>query len=126
MMGSRAISGSLATKLRNAVMACTHPHGLVHVDVQDVGPAAHLFESHRERSSESPALMRLANFFEPETLVRSPMRNEVRLGPDGQGVQPPGAGPRARFRPTSRDTPCTACAIARMWSGVVPQHPPRC
>jgi len=48
MMGRRAISGSLATKLRNAVMACTESSMASSCLTSDVGSAAHLFERHRE------------------------------------------------------------------------------
>ena len=49
-------------------------HALVHVDVEDVGAAAHLIERDLggARPSRSPATSR-AKRFEPVTLVRSPI-----------------------------------------------------
>ena len=47
MIGSRAISGSVAMKFRNVGHRLLGvEHALVHVDVEDVGAAAHLIERH--------------------------------------------------------------------------------
>ena len=48
MIGTRAISGSVAMRFRNVVIAASRvEHALVHVDVEDVGAAAHLLERDR-------------------------------------------------------------------------------
>ena len=50
MIGSRATSGSVATRFRNVVIACSRVEQVgVHVDVEEVRAAAHLVERDVER-----------------------------------------------------------------------------
>ena len=54
MIGTRAISGSVAMQVeerRHRLLAVEH--ALVHVDVEDVGAAAHLLARDRERAVRS-------------------------------------------------------------------------
>ena len=57
MIGSRATSGSVATRFRNVVIACGAVEQVgVHVDVEEVRAAAHLLERDLERLLELAAL----------------------------------------------------------------------
>ena len=79
--GTRAISGSVAIRLRN----CRHgllgvEHAFVHVHVEEVRPAAHLVEGDLHRRGVVPFLIRLAKRREPVTLVRSPIMVKFESG----------------------------------------------
>ena len=57
MIGSRATSGSVATRLRKVVIACDAVEQVgVHVHVEEVRAAAHLLERDVERVLEVAAL----------------------------------------------------------------------
>jgi hypothetical protein len=49
MMGTRAMSGSLAIRFRTHHGGLAVQHGLVHVDVDDLRAVFHLLAGHRER-----------------------------------------------------------------------------
>ena len=74
----------------------------------------------------SPALIKLRNFAEPATFVRSPIIWKFDSGRIASGSSPlkyETSSPEKSG--TSRGAlPSTAFAISRMWSGVVPQQPP--
>ena len=68
--------------------------------------------------------MSLAKRAEPVTLVRSPMLTKSVSGLTTSGSSPASAVWRSRSGGRRGGTPSTACAMARIWSGVVPQQPP--
>ena len=78
MIGTRAISGSVATRFRNVrhrLLAVEH--ALVHVDVEHVGAAAHLLERDLDRARCSrPPRSGARKRAEPVTFVRSPIRTK--------------------------------------------------
>src|SRR2546426_4204111 len=75
-------------------------------------------------ASYSPLNTSLANMGEPVTLVRSPMLTKLVSGRIVNGSRPLnrvyGSGQAGTLGLQSR----TASAIAAIWAGVVPQHPP--
>jgi hypothetical protein len=64
------------------------------------------------------------NCAEPVTLVRSPTLTKLISGESTQGSSPDRRVYGGSFAGTRGGTPATACAIARMCAGVVPQQPP--
>ena len=63
-------------------------HALVHVDVDDVGAAAHLVERHlRARPRSRPPGSARAKRFEPVTLVRSPIIRKLLSGRDRERLE---------------------------------------
>ena len=63
-------------------------HALVHVDVDDVGAAAHLIERDLEGGLVVRSfLIRLRKRAEPVTFVRSPTMMKFASGMDGQGLE---------------------------------------
>jgi hypothetical protein len=116
MMGSRAISGSLATRFRNAVMAATESSmASSMLTSSTLAPPRTCSRATASAAAKSPALIKLANFLEPETLVRSPMRMKFDSGRTVSTSSPAKRKGCARFSGRRRgDTPFTVCAIARM------------
>ena len=68
--------------------------------------------------------MSLANLAEPVTLVRSPTFTKFVFGPTFMGSSPDSRSSGATSGIRRGATPSTACAMAAMWAGVVPQQPP--
>ena len=79
-------------------------HALVHVDVDDVGAAAHLVERDGRRAGPVLAFTSRSNFFEPVTLVRSPIIWKLVSGRIDERLQAGQA--RQAGRPACRRRPC--------------------
>ena len=153
MIGTRSdlrLGGDQPEETRHARLGVEHP--LVHVDVDDVGAAAHLIEGDvGGLRVVRPSLMRRAKRRDPVTLVRSPIIVKLLSGRTGEPLEAAELGdpwpspsatsgrqsgrrpspaelgdPPAPRRPAAdaAATSATASATARMCSGVVPQHPP--
>ena len=125
MMGTRAMSGSAATRFRKRVIAASESRSPSSMLTSMIcAPPSTWSRATLSASSYCPARMNLANFGEPVTFVRSPMFTKLRSGRNVSGSRPLsrryGSG-RGIVRGWSGRT---ASAIARMCSGVVPQHPP--
>ena len=125
MIGSRATSGSVATTLRNVVIARS-----------ESSRSASMFTSRRfapprtcssATSTEpwkSSASTRRRNRAEPVTFVRSPIITKPVSGPISNGSRP--LNRVLRFPPGTclGARPLDTSAMARTCSGVVPQQPP--
>ena len=124
--GTRAISGSVAIRLRNLVISCS-----------DSSMASSMFTSMmlappRTWSTAtsvaavtSSDLISRANRLDPVTLVRSPTTRKLLSSRTVNVSSPLNRDAHVARAGTRRgSTPSTAFAIARIWSGVVPQHPP--
>jgi hypothetical protein len=74
MIGTRAMSGSVAIRFRKRTIAASRPveHALVHVDVDDLAPFSTCWRATLERLVVVAALISLRELGEPVTLVRSP------------------------------------------------------
>ncbi len=74
-------------------------------------------------ASKSPEAMSRLNLRLPRTLVRSPTRTG-RLSTSTSSRSMPETSVFAWIAGRRGLRPCAAAAMARMWSGVVPQQPP--
>ena len=124
--GTRATSGSAASRLRNAAHHLrTVQQALVHVDVDDVRPALDLLPG------DGHGFVQLALADQPGELPRAgdvgPLadHHEGAVGAEHQRLQ---AAERPCRLAAAADggAVCFACArqSPRMWAGVVPQQPP--
>ena len=124
--GTRAMSGSAATRFRKVVMAPLGvQHPLVHVHVDDLGPALDLVPGHGQ------GLLVLSGQDEPRELRGAgdvgalADVDEVGVGPDGERLQAAearvglGRGGLVRLQARARPPRWRA-----MCAGVVPQQPP--
>ena len=127
MIGSRAISGSVAIRLRNVVIACSASSRSASMfDVEEVRAAAHLLERDVDRALEVARLDQ-----PPEARRAGDVRpladdDEARVRPDHERLETAEArarAPRAGTTPR-RASPSTDLAICATCSGVVPQQPP--
>ena len=115
MIGSRATSGSVATRLRNVVIACGAVEQVgVHVDVEHVRAAAHLLERDLERLLVLAALDEAAEARRARDVRALADHHEVRVGRDRERLEAAEARHRLAAAGTARGgTPSTAAAIAR-------------
>ena len=125
MTGTRAMSGSEPTRLRNSVMTFSDssiPSSILMSMM--LAPPSICCLAIESAASRSPALMSWANFGEPVTLVRSPtmMKFESRVMVNASKPLSRRCGSGLASARGGR--PATASAMARMCSGRVPQHPP--
>ena len=124
--GTRAISGSVATRLRNRVIVCSESSSASSMLTSiRLAPPRTWSRATSAAAAKSPDLTRRAKRADPVTLVRSPTIRKaplrtVRVSSPLNRLPP--APPAGRGRGGS---PSTARAMAAMWSGVVPQQPPR-
>ena len=149
--GTRAISGSVATRLRKRVIVSSESsRASSMLTSMMLAPPRTWSRATSAAVARSPDLTRRANRADPVTLVRSPTIRNVpssrtvrvssplnRLAPllpagTGRGGVPPTAAsvPTTRLPARSAEAgrggvPSTARAMAAMCSGVVPQQPPR-
>ena len=123
--GTRATSGSAASRLRNSVITfgpSSRPSSML--TSMMFAPPSTCCRATETASARLPSRTSRANFFDPETLVRSPIMVKVLSGRITSGSRPlrivswrGGGGRRGGL-------PRMASAMARMWAGVVPQQPP--
>jgi hypothetical protein len=125
MIGTRAISGSVATMFRNVVMAASESSIASSMFTSMMFAPLRTCSAATSRAvPKSPEVMSSANRRDPVTLVRSPIIRNVL-----SGVIVSGSRPARRVRPSGAGGvrgvwPSAAEAIWRMCSGVVPQQPP--
>ena len=74
---------------------------------------------------KSPARIRSEKRREPVTLVRSPIIRKFESGRSTRASRPARRVSGSCAGITRGDSAAAASAMARMWSGVVPQQPPR-
>ena len=123
--GTRAMSGSAATRLRNLRMAASlssMPSSML--TSMSWEPLSTCSRATCTASSNSPVPMSRLKRADPVTLVRSPTLTNRLSGPMVKGSSP---DRRVRLGSSGRRRgPClpTASTMARMCEAVVPQHPP--
>ena len=89
MMGIFAISGSLCTRLINVVMACTPSSNASSILISNTcAPFSTCWRATLNASSYLFSLIKRANFFEPVTLVRSPILIKFVSGRTTSGSNP--------------------------------------
>ena len=89
MIGMRATSGSVAIRLRKVRHARFRvEHALVHVDVEQVGAAAHLVERDLQGGLVVVGLDQPAEARRAGDVRALADHLEVRVRPDGQGLEP--------------------------------------
>ena len=125
MIGTREISGSAEIRLRNFVIAPS-PSSMPSSMLTSItlAPASTCSRATATASSYFSFRISRENFFEPVTLVRSPIMMKLLSGRSVSGSKPLNrisGSMRGRRRGAVLET---ASAIARMWAGVVPQQPP--
>jgi len=125
MTGTRAMSGSVASRLRKRTMAAS-PSSMPSSKLTSIiwAPFSTCCAAMRTPSSKLPSMISLRKRAEPVTLVRSPTLTKL-----VKGVIASGSSPLKRDTSSiagmARGCRCsTAWAMARMCSGVVPQQPP--
>ncbi|GBC87081.1 hypothetical protein HRbin12_01082 [bacterium HR12] len=126
MIGTRAISGSVAMRFRKVVIAFTPSSRSASMLTSSMlAPLRTCSAAISTAPWKSPASMSRRKRAEPVTFWRSPIITNPVSGVIRKGSRPArlvtrsGAGGRRGGRPS------TAWAICRMCSGVVPQQPPR-
>ena len=116
-MGRRAISGSLATRLQelgHGLFAVEQ--GLVHVDVEHVGPAAHLVERDGQTRREIAGLDEVGELARAGHVGALADHDEVGLGEFTVSVSSPARRrlvDALRSAAAAARTPSTALAMAR-------------
>ena len=125
MIGSRATSGSVAITFRNVRIASLALEQVgVHVDVEDVGAAAHLLERDLDGAGEVAGLDQAAEACRAGDVRPLADQHEARVGADLERLEPaPARARRGLGRPARRE-PATAAAIAAVCAGVEPQQLP--
>ena len=125
MMGTRAMSGSDATKFKKrtiAASASSMPSSMLMSMI--CAPFSTWVLATSKASSYRPFKIKRANAFEPVTLVRSPtLTNKLSISVL-KGSKPDKRIAGFNSGKARGVTPSTASHMARMWSGVVPQQPP--
>ena len=127
MIGTRrdlGLGGDQVQKLGHGRFAVEH--AFVHVDVDDVGAGFDLLAGDGDGLLDTcSSWISRANFFEPVTLVRSPIMMKLLSGRSVSGSSPLKPGQRLDASAAcAAALSATASAIARMCGGVVPQQPP--
>jgi hypothetical protein len=129
MTGMRATSGSVAIWFRNVRMHFSEssmPASML--TSSTFAPLRTCWTATSTAASKSPASISLRKRAEPDTFVRSPTTTKL-MDSSNVSVSSPlkNALPRRAAAGASRSRvrrSATPCVMARMWSGVVPQHPP--
>ncbi len=125
MIGSRAASGSDAIRFRNVVMACSASSRSASMFTsRRLAPPRTCSSATATAPWKSSASISFLNRAEPVTLVRSPTTTKPVSGRITNGSRPENRGRRTGSATTRGGSPCTARAISRVCSGVVPQQPP--
>ena len=132
MRGARAMSGSAARRFRNRVMlAAPSINASSKLISMTLAPFSICWRTTVSASANFPSTMSLRNRGEPVTLARSPtMMSEPARPPGGGASLLNDSSPLRRNAGVITGTGRGLCrrvarAMARICSGVVPQHPPR-
>ena len=123
--GTRAMSGSAASRFRNVRIACfesSSPSSMLTSMIW--APPSTCCRAIASASPYAPARTSFAKRGEPVTFVRSPTLTKFESGRITSGSSPAKRVSRAAWGRTRGATPRTACAMRRMCAGVVPQQPP--
>ncbi len=89
MIGTRAMSGSAATRFKNLTIACSEiEQALVHVDVDDLRAGRHLIARHVERGGEIAVLDQFAESGGAGDVGALADINEANVGREGERLQP--------------------------------------
>ncbi len=125
MIGRRATSGSVAITFRNVRIASSPSSRSASMFTSSrFAPPRTCSSATSTAAPKSPASTRRRNRAEPVTFVRSPIITKPVSGPSSKVSSPLNLG-RSLFGASVRGArPCTASAIARVCSGVEPQHEP--
>ena len=125
MIGTRAISGSVATMFRNVVMAASESSIASSMFTSMMfAPLRTCSVATSSAVVRSPEAIRSAKRREPVTLVRSPIIVKFESGRRTSGSRPASRVCSSGGGTSRGALPSAAAAMARMWSGVVPQQPP--
>ena len=125
MTGTRAMSGSEAIRRRKRTMHASESSSPSSMFTSMAcAPFSTWLRATASAVSKSPSRTRRAKRGEPVTLVRSPTFTKRESGATFRGSRPASRVTGARSGGTRGATPATASTSARMWPGVVPQHPP--
>ncbi len=125
MIGTFAISGSVAIRLRNLVIAAAPSirSASMFTSIR-FAPFSTWSRAMSTPAWKSPDSISRANRFEPVMFVRSPIITNPASGVIRNGSRPLKVVTERADGSWRGATPSTAAAIWRMCSGVVPQHPP--
>ena len=125
MMGTREMSGSVAISLqKRSIAAMESSMASSMLMSMTWAPFSTCWRATASASSKRPSRIMRAKALEPVTLVRSPTLTNRLSPPTLKGSRP---DRRSFFSSTGTArgaSPATACAIAAMCAGVVPQQPP--
>ncbi len=124
--GTRAMSGSVAARSRKAAISFVESSNASSMFTSmPWAPASTWSRAMSTASDRAPSRIRRANLREPATLVRSPTLKNRLSGPRSNASRPERCVMRS-FSPANTRTgaPSSARAMARIWSGVLPQQPP--
>ena len=126
MIGSRATSGSVATRLRKVVIACSpSSRSASMLTSRRFAPPRTCSSATSTRLLEVARLDQAAEARRAGDVRALADHDEVRVGRDRERLEAAEARRRVVGSGTRRGgTPSTAAAIARTCSGVVPQQPP--
>ena len=125
MTGTRAMSGSEATRLRNVTIAASEssrPSSMLTSMI--CAPLSTCWRATSSASAYLPSRISFAKRADPVTFVRSPTFTKFVSGPMFAGSRPASRSIGAISGTVRGRTPCNACASAAMCAGVVPQQPP--
>ena len=125
MIGSRAISGSVATRLRKRVIAASEssmPSSMF--TSSTLAPPRTCSSATSTAPVKSSASISRRKRADPVTFVRSPTITKPVSASTVNGSRPAKRGSGEWAGTSLGGSPATASAIAAMCSGVVPQQPP--
>ena len=126
MTGTRAISGSVATRLRNVVMACSESNRSASMFTSiRFAPPRTCSSATSTPPWKSSASINRWNRLDPVMFVRSPIITNPVSGRMAKGSSPEKLVRRRAAGTRRGGRPSRAVATRRMCSGVVPQQPPR-
>ncbi len=123
--GTRAMSGSAATRLRKVTIAfseSSRPSSILTSMI--CAPLATCSRATSSAVAKSPLVISLRKRAEPVTLVRSPTLTKGISGVSVNGSRPDSRRSRGGSGIGRGALPATASAMALIWAGVVPQQPP--
>ena len=125
IIGSFAISGSDITRCKNSTIAFSESNKPSSILMSmTCAPPSTCDLATSKAAVKSPCFMSRAKALEPVTFVRSPTLMKFVFSRTNSGSRPEYVELPLSFTGLRGLTPLTASAIARTWSGVVPQQPP--
>ena len=126
MIGTRAMSGSAASRFRKVRIACTESSSPSSMFTSRIcAPPSTCWRATASASSYCPASTSFANLGEPVTFVRSPTLTKFESGRITSGSRPESRVRRLDLRPHARrHARARPRRSRRMCAGVVPQQPP--